>query len=98
MPYSVGKAALHRLNSDMAMELRQFGIAVVSIWPPGSRTEGVLAQPEVFGDLSKWREPIFTGRVVAALLMSGDLLGRSGEALVVEDLAAQLRVADEAIQ
>jgi len=30
--------------------------------------------------------------------MSGDLLGRSGGALVVEDLAAQLRVADEAIQ
>jgi len=57
-----------------------------------------LAQPEIFGDLSKWREPIFTGRVVAALLMSGDLLGRSGGALVVEDLAAQLRVADEAIQ
>jgi NAD(P)-dependent dehydrogenase (short-subunit alcohol dehydrogenase family) len=76
----------------MAIELREFGIAVVSIWPPASRTEGVLAQPEVFGDLSKWREPIFTGRVVAALMLSGDMLRRSGEALVVDDLAAQLRV------
>jgi dehydrogenase/reductase SDR family member 1 len=94
MSYSVGKAGLHRLNADMATELREFGIAVVSIWPPATRTEGVLAQKEVFGDLSKWKEPIFTGRVVAALAMSGDLLAQSGEALVVDDLAAKLGVSD----
>jgi NAD(P)-dependent dehydrogenase (short-subunit alcohol dehydrogenase family) len=96
IPYSVGKAGLHRLNSDMAMELREFGVAVVSIWPPASRTEGMLAQPEVFGDSSKWREPIFTGRVVAALVMSGDLLERSGAALIVDDLAVELRISDAA--
>jgi len=96
IPYSVGKAGLHRLNSDMAMELREFGVAVVSIWPPASRTEGVLAHPEVFGDLSKWREPVFTGRVVAALAMSGNVLERSGEALIVDDLAVELRVSDAA--
>ena len=94
MAYSVGKAGLHRLNADMATELREFGIAVISIWPPASRTEGVLAQREVFGDLSKWREPIFTGRVVAALAVSTDLLAQSGEALVVDDLAAQLHVSE----
>lgn len=92
MPYSVGKAGLHRLTADMATELRDHGIVVISIWPPASRTEGVLAQSEVFGDLTKWRDPIFTGRVVAALAMSDNLLERSGEALVVEDLAQQLGV------
>ena len=90
--YSVGKAGLHRLNERMAADLRDFGVAVVAIWPPASRTEGVLAQPDVFGDLGKWKDPIFTGRVVAALAASGDMLGRSGEALVVEDLAAQLHL------
>ena len=90
MAYSVGKAGLHRLTSDMAVELRDFGVAVVSIWPPASLTEGVLAQQEVFGDLSKWKEPLFTGRVVAALATSSDLLERSGQALVVEELAALL--------
>ena len=94
LPYSVGKAALHRLNSDMAVELKDSGVAVIAIWPPASKTEGVLAQADVFGDLSRWREPIFTGRVVAAFVAAGDWLAKSGEALVVTDLAKQLGVSD----
>ena len=94
LPYSVGKAGLHRLSADMAAELRESGVAVVSIWPPASRTEGVLAQAEVFGDVGAWKEPIFTGRVVAAFMAAGDFFARSGEALVVEDLAKQLGVVD----
>jgi len=92
LPYSVGKAALHRLNADMAVELKDSGVAVVAIWPPASRTEGVLAQSEVFGDVSAWREPIFTGRVVAAFIAAGDWMAKSGEALVVTDLAKELGV------
>jgi dehydrogenase/reductase SDR family member 1 len=91
LPYSVGKAGLHRLSADMAVELRDSGVAVVEIWPPASRTEGTLAQP-VFGDVSHWKEPIFTGRVLAAFVAAGDWLARSGEALVVDDLAKQLGV------
>ena len=94
LPYSVGKAGLHRLTSDMAVELRDAGVAVVSIWPPASRTEGVLAQPEVFGDVSNWKPPLYTGRVVAAFVAAGNWLARSGEALVVDDLAGQLGVSD----
>ena len=63
----------------MAVELRDAGIAVVSIWPPASKTEGVLAQPDVFGDLSQWRLPLLTGRVVAALASAEDALARSGQ-------------------
>ncbi len=92
LPYSVCKAGLHRLTADMAVELRDTGVAVVSIWPPASKTEGVLAQPEVFGDLNAWRSPLFTGRVVAAFLSAGQALERSGEALVIEDLANELGV------
>jgi len=94
LPYSVGKAGLHRLSADMAVELREHGVAVISIWPPASRTEGVLAQPEVWGDLSEWKPPFFTGRVVAAFAAAGDWLARSGEALVVSDLARELGVND----
>jgi len=92
LPYSVGKAGLHRLSTRMAVELRDVGVAVVEIWPPASRTEGVLAEPEVWGDVSEWRPTLFTGRVVAALASTEDMLGRSGEALVVEDLAEELGV------
>jgi NAD(P)-dependent dehydrogenase (short-subunit alcohol dehydrogenase family) len=91
--YSVGKAGLHRLTSDMAVELLDAGIAVIAVWPPGTRTEGVLAEAEIFGDLSRWREPIFTGRVVAAFLATNEGLSRTGEALRITDLASELGVA-----
>ena len=94
LPYSVCKAGLHRLSADMAVELRDRGVAVVSVWPPASKTEGVLAQPEVFGDISGWRPPLFTGRVVAAFVAGENLLERSGEALVIEDLADELGITD----
>jgi len=92
LPYSVGKAGLHRLSSRMAAELHETGVAVVSIWPPASTTEGVLAQPDVFGDISGWKPPLFTGRVLAAFLAHEDALACSGEALVIDDLAKQLSV------
>jgi dehydrogenase/reductase SDR family protein 1 len=94
LPYSVGKAGLHRLSADMATELRDRGVTVISVWPPASLIEGVLAQPELFGDLSGWRPPIFTGRVIAALASTGDPLARSGQALVITDLARELGVSD----
>jgi NAD(P)-dependent dehydrogenase (short-subunit alcohol dehydrogenase family) len=90
--YSVGKAGLHRLTSDMAVELRDTGVAVIAVWPPATRTEGVLADADVFGDLSRWREPIFTGRVVAAFVATREPLEFSGQALVITDLASELGV------
>jgi dehydrogenase/reductase SDR family member 1 len=93
LPYSVGKAGLHRLSANMAGELREFDVAVVSIWPPASRTEGMLAQP-MFDNVGDWKPPLFTGRVVAAFASTGEWLARSGEALVVDDLAKELGVTE----
>ena len=72
--------------------MRDVGVAVVEIWPPASKTEGVMAQPDVFGDVSDWKPTLFTGRVVAALAAAEDRLARSGQAFVVEDLAEELGV------
>lgn len=94
LPYSVGKAAVHRLTADMAVELHEHGVAVVEIWPPASRTEGTLAQEDVWGDVSEWKPPLFTGRVLAAFVAGGDWLPRSGEALVIDDLADELGVSE----
>jgi dehydrogenase/reductase SDR family protein 1 len=94
LPYSVCKAGVHRLSADMAVELRDTGVAVLSVWPPASKTEGVLAQPDPFGDVSDWRPPLFTGRVIAALIAGEGALARSGQALVIEDLAEELGIAD----
>jgi dehydrogenase/reductase SDR family member 1 len=87
LPYSVGKAALHRLTNDMAVELRERNVSVVEVWPPATKIEAVMAEPAMFGDLSGWREPVYTGRVLAALAARGDWMAQSGETLVIEDLA-----------
>jgi len=92
LPYSVGKAALYRLTADMAVELADRGVAVIEIWPPATKIEAVLASPEKFGDLSGWREPVYTGRVLAALLAKGDTLPKSGRAFAIDDLAKELGV------
>lgn len=89
--YSVCKAGLRRLTSDMAAELDGTGVSVVEVWPPASTTEGVLADSEVFGDLSRWLPPVFTGRVVAALV-ADDNAGRSGRAFAITELADELGV------
>ncbi|HSS60308.1 MAG TPA: SDR family NAD(P)-dependent oxidoreductase [Candidatus Limnocylindrales bacterium] len=96
VPYSVVKAALHRLTADMATELRGAGVAVVGLWPPATKTEGVLAQQDVWGDLSDWNSPLFTGRVLASFLAQEDAFARTGEALEVEELAKQLGIVDPA--
>jgi dehydrogenase/reductase SDR family protein 1 len=33
VPHGVGKAALDRLTADMARELRECSVAVISLWP-----------------------------------------------------------------
>lgn len=48
------------------------------------------------GDLSDWKSPLFTGRVVAAFVAREDVMARSGEAIVIEDLADKLGIADQA--
>ena len=93
VPYSVAKAGLHRLTSDMAVDLAGTAITVIEFWPRATRTEGVLAAPEMFGDLSRWLDPIVNGRVLAALIATGDWPSRHGQTLDVKPLAAELGVA-----
>jgi len=89
--YSVCKAGLRRLTSDMAAELDGTGVNVVEVWPPATTTEGVIADWDVFGDLDGWLPPVFTGRVVAAFVADGGT-GRSGSAFAIKDLADKLGV------
>jgi NAD(P)-dependent dehydrogenase (short-subunit alcohol dehydrogenase family) len=92
MPYSVGKAGLHRLTADMAAELDGTGVTVVEVWPHATRTEGVLAAPGTFGDLAAWQQPVLSGRVLAAFIAAGDWPARHGQALDLRPLADELGV------
>ena len=85
--YGASKAATDKLSFDMAEELREHSVAVVSLYPGLVRTESVLAAGAF--DLSNSESPQFLGRAVAALAAAPDVLARSGQALVAADFARE---------
>src|SRR5262245_3266303 len=94
--YGVGKAALDRLTADTAHELREFGVAVVSIWPGFVRTERIEKYASALSELADVRSESqrFTGRAVAALAADPDVIRLSGRALASRDVALQYGFTD----
>jgi dehydrogenase/reductase SDR family member 1 len=91
--YGVAKAATDKMAADMAHELRDHGVTVVSLYPGLVRTERVMAAAEFF-DLGNSESPRFAGRVVAALAADRDRIRRTGEVLVAAELAREYGVVD----
>ena len=92
--YNVVKAAVDMLTLSTAHELRQHGVAVVSLWPRLTRTEGVKAHPELFPDLSKAWSPEFSGRAVAALAADPRVIEKTGHALDIGAVAIEYGFSD----
>jgi len=91
--YGVAKAATDRMAADMAVELREHNVAVVSLYPGMVRTERVMMAAQ-FLDLSNSESPQFIGRAVAALAADPDVLQKSGQVLVAAELAAEYGFTD----
>lgn len=86
--YGVGKAGVDRMSRDMGRELAPHGVTVVSLWPGIVKTERLLLEPERLGfDTSKGETPQFSGRAVAALAADPKRLDKTGQSLVVAELA-----------
>ena len=94
VPLGVAKAATDRMSALMAEHLREHGVAVVSLYPGLVRTEGILKWKD-FIDLSNSESPRFVGRAVAALAADEDVLARTGQTLVVAELAEEYGFTDE---
>lgn len=91
--YGVSKAATDKLTADMAHELRDQNVAVVSLYPGMVRTEKVL-EAAAFLDLSNSESPQFIGRAVAALAADENIMQNSGSVLVAAALAQQYGFTD----
>lgn len=91
--YSPAKAATDRLAVCMAHELREHGIAVISLHPGLVRTEAVLKAAAHF-DLSSSQSPQFLGRVVASLAADPDVMRKTGNILTADELAAEYEIVD----
>lgn len=97
--YGAVKAGADKMARDMAVDLRPFDVAAVSIWMGllrTERTEAVLdADDGRYGQLAQLAEsPEFTGRLVAALVEHPRRMSWSGRVLIGAELGAELGVLD----
>ncbi|MEV6137582.1 SDR family NAD(P)-dependent oxidoreductase [Nocardia sp. NPDC051990] len=105
--YGVAKAALDRLTADMAADLAETGVTVVSLWPGIVDTELLQMVPrdkdgrrvvtlpgEGTYDLDSAESPRFPGRAVVALAADPNRRQRSGSAWRIADLAEEYGFTD----
>jgi dehydrogenase/reductase SDR family protein 1 len=101
--YGVGKAALDRMTADMALDLRDRAVAVVSLWPSTIRTEHMDAMFAAqdpwalanFPDPDLLETPRFVGRAVAALASDPNVMARTGGRYWAAEIAADYGLVDE---
>jgi len=106
--YGSGKSACDRLAADMAVELKPFQVASLSLWPGIVGTEQMsrfvddslqaeVADPRLSGLASRfnWESPLLTGRVIAALAADPRLMKRTGKVQIVAELASAYGLRDQ---
>ncbi len=91
--YGVSKAATDKMTTDMATELKPYGVVVVSLYPGLVRTEKVMEAAKWL-DLTNSESPEFIGRAVAALAADPDVLRYTGKVLVAAGLAMEYGFTD----
>jgi NAD(P)-dependent dehydrogenase (short-subunit alcohol dehydrogenase family) len=91
--YGIAKSASDRMAATMAHDLREYGVAAVSLYPGLVRTESIMKAADFF-DLSNSESPQFIGRAVAALANDPNILQKSGKVLVAAALALEYGFTD----
>ena len=91
--YGVSKAATDKMTADMAIELRPYGVAAVSLYPGLVRTEKVM-EAAAWLDLTNSESPEFIGRAVAALAGDPNVMRHTGSVQVAARLAVEYGFTD----
>lgn len=91
--YGASKAAADKLTSDMALELRDTKISVISLYPGLVRTEEVM-KAAAYLDLTNSESPQFIGRVIANMFLDAKILEKSGKVCVAAQLAMDYHITD----
>ncbi|HQR03822.1 MAG: SDR family NAD(P)-dependent oxidoreductase [Proteobacteria bacterium] len=98
--YGAAKAGTDKMTADMAVDLRPFDVAAVSLWPGFVATERIaplrngLSPAEAEARFGHFETPEFTGHVIAALLADPDRMTLTGQALIVAELAGRYGIRD----
>jgi NAD(P)-dependent dehydrogenase (short-subunit alcohol dehydrogenase family) len=96
--YGAQKAAVDKMMFDMAVDLKPYNVAALSIWPGLVRTEKVVArwtgQPGGEARLESYETPQYTGLLLHALLHDPQLMSLSGRTLIGAEYGAEAGLVD----
>jgi NAD(P)-dependent dehydrogenase (short-subunit alcohol dehydrogenase family) len=97
--YGAHKSGMDKFAADMAVDLREFNVAAISIWMGALLTERlrmiIASDPARFGRLEETTEtPEFTGHVIWAMYNDPELMQMSGKTLIGAELGAQYGIRD----
>ena len=97
--YGAQKSGVDKFAKDMAVDLKPFDVAAVSIWMGPLRTERTTRvwreHPDLYKEFSLVAEsPEFTGRVIQAIHADPQRMALSGQVLVGAEAALRYGIAD----
>jgi NAD(P)-dependent dehydrogenase (short-subunit alcohol dehydrogenase family) len=98
--YGAAKAGTDKMVHDMAIDLKDTDLSIISYWPGYVRTDETKAipdeyfPPELRAILPEFETPEFTGLVIAALLEDPERKALSGKALIGAELARKYGIKD----
>ncbi len=100
LAYGVGKSACDRLAADLAVELKPYNVASISVWPGIVGTEHISnfakegEASSVLADGYNWETTLLTGRVIAALAAEPEIMKYTGQVGIIAELARYYRLVD----
>jgi NAD(P)-dependent dehydrogenase (short-subunit alcohol dehydrogenase family) len=99
--FGTGKSAVDRMARDMGIELKSYNVASVSLWQGPTLTERALRFQKANSALAATiRRPQdsstaeFPGRVIAAMMLDGDIMRKTGGTFITAELALGYGVTD----
>lgn len=97
--YGAQKAGVDKFAADMAVDLREYNVATVSLWLGlvlTERTRGVIDKdPEKYSQMADSAEtPEFSGNIIAALYEDPRLMKQSGQTLIAAEAAVHYGLKD----
>ncbi|MBW8910498.1 MAG: SDR family oxidoreductase [Sphingomonas sp.] len=99
--YGAQKAGLDKMAADMAVDLKDYGVAAASIWMGPLLTERAkrtfaTAPDDAYQSFAAQAEtPEYPGKIIAALAAWSDIMTISGQTLIGAEIAETLGVSDE---
>lgn len=101
--YGAQKVGVDKFAKDMAVDLRKYGVAAVSIWMGMLRTDRTKRVMDAdaqkyagFWDIAE--TPDFTGHILSALYRDPKLMEKSGQVLIGAEVAQEYGLTDEGRQ